>query len=149
MPVRTLSLTDFRSYRRLDIELAGGPHVVVGRNAAGKTNLVESLVLLSSGRSHRGGADTEMVRWGGDFARVGAGVEAHGRTEELEVVIFAVAARTAGPASASASTASTAAPRPWPPSCARSSSRPRTCCSSSARPRCAGTSSTTSWPSAR
>ena len=89
MPVQTLSLTDFRSYGRLDIELAGGPHVVVGRNAAGKTNLIESLVLLSSGRSYRGGADTEMVRWGGDFARVGAVVEAHGRPEELEVVIFA------------------------------------------------------------
>jgi DNA replication and repair protein RecF len=89
MPVQTLSLTDFRSYGRLDIELVGGPHVVVGRNAAGKTNLVESLVLLSSGRSYRGGADTEMVRWGGDFARVGAVVEAHGRPEELEVVIFA------------------------------------------------------------
>ena len=29
------------------------------------------------------------MRWGGDFARVGAVVEAHGRTEELEVVIFA------------------------------------------------------------
>ena len=33
--------------------LGDGPHVVVGRNAAGKTNLVESLVVLSSGRSHR------------------------------------------------------------------------------------------------
>lgn len=91
MPVQTLSLTDFRSYERLDIELAGGPHVVLGRNAAGKSNLVESLVLLSSGRSYRGGADTEMVRWGGDFARVAAAVEAHGRPEELEVVIFASA----------------------------------------------------------
>jgi DNA replication and repair protein RecF len=92
MPVRTLSLTDFRSYPRLDIELAGGPHVVVGRNAAGKTNLVESLVLLSTGRSHRGGADTEMVRWGGGFARIAAAVEAGGRVEELEVVVFATAA---------------------------------------------------------
>ena len=91
MPVLTLSLTDFRSYHQLDIELAGGPHVVVGRNAAGKTNLVESLVLLSSGHSHRGGADTEMVRWGRDFARVAAVVEIGSRIEELEVVVLAAA----------------------------------------------------------
>jgi DNA replication and repair protein RecF len=91
MPVQTLSLTDFRSYPRLAIELTGGPHVVVGRNAAGKSNLVEALVLLSSGRSYRGGADTEMVRWGTDFARVGAAVESAGRIEELEVVVLAAA----------------------------------------------------------
>lgn len=91
MPVLTLALTDFRSYRQLDIELLAGPHVIVGRNAAGKTNLVESLALLSSGHSHRGGADTDMVRWGSDFARAGATVESGGRIEELEVVILATA----------------------------------------------------------
>jgi DNA replication and repair protein RecF len=89
MSVRTLSLLGFRSYEQLDLELGDGPHVVVGRNAAGKTNLVEAIVLLSSGRSHRSSADQEMVRWGGDFARAAARVERAGRAEELEVVIHA------------------------------------------------------------
>ncbi len=94
MAVRTLRLSGFRSYPELIIEFGDGPHVVVGRNAAGKTNLVEALVLLSSGRSHRSSAEPEMVRWGADFARAAAGVEHAGRTEELEVVIHA---RGAGP----------------------------------------------------
>lgn len=89
MPVRTLSLDGFRSYERLSLSFEDGPHVVVGRNAAGKTNLVEALVLLSTGRSHRSSSDPEMVRWGAEFARAAAGVESGGRHEELEVVVHA------------------------------------------------------------
>ncbi len=87
MSVRTLTLSGFRSYEELEMTFADGPHVVVGRNAAGKTNLVEALVVLSSGRSHRSPADPEMVRWGADFARATAVVESEGRSEQLEVVI--------------------------------------------------------------
>ena len=89
MPVRTLLLDGFRSYEHLQVAFGRGPHVVVGRNAAGKTNLVEALVVLSTGRSHRSGSDPEMVRWGADFARSAATVENDGRTEELEVVVHA------------------------------------------------------------
>ena len=94
MPVRTLSLDGFRSYEHLEVAFGDGPHVVVGRNAAGKTNLVEALVVLSSGRSHRSSSDPELVRWGADFARTCARVESDGRTEELEVVVHA---KVAGP----------------------------------------------------
>jgi DNA replication and repair protein RecF len=89
MPVRNLTLSGFRSYEQLHIDFGDGPHVVVGRNAAGKTNLVEALVVLSSGRSHRSSTDTEMVRWGSEFARAAVVVESDGRSEELEVVVYA------------------------------------------------------------
>jgi DNA replication and repair protein RecF len=94
MPVRTLTLHGFRSYEHLEVAFGDGPQVVVGRNAAGKTNLVEALVVLSSGRSHRSSSDPELVRWGADLARVSARVELAGRSEELEVVVHA---RGAGP----------------------------------------------------
>lgn len=89
MPVRTLTLDGFRSYEHLEIAFGDGPHVVVGRNAAGKTNLVEALVVLSTGRSHRSSADPELVHWGAEFARSSATVEGDGRTQELEVVVHA------------------------------------------------------------
>jgi DNA replication and repair protein RecF len=89
MPVRAISLSGFRSYEHLEMTLADGPHLVVGPNAAGKTNLVEALVVLSSGRSHRGSPDVEMVRWGSDVARVLARIERAGRSDEPEVVIQA------------------------------------------------------------
>jgi DNA replication and repair protein RecF len=42
----------------------------VGQNAAGKTTLLEGIVLLAWGRSHRTSTEAELVRWGGDLARV-------------------------------------------------------------------------------
>ena len=41
-----------------------------GPNAAGKTSLLEAMVLLAWGRSHRTNADGELIRWGTDLARV-------------------------------------------------------------------------------
>jgi len=41
----------------------------VGPNAAGKTSLLEAIVLLALGRSHRTSTDTELIRWGRPFAR--------------------------------------------------------------------------------
>jgi DNA replication and repair protein RecF len=43
---------------------------VWGPNAAGKTSLLESIVLLAWGRSHRTSADGELIRWGTDLARI-------------------------------------------------------------------------------
>jgi len=47
-----------------------GPQLVWGPNAAGKTSLLEAIVLLAWGRSHRTSVDAELVRWGSDLARV-------------------------------------------------------------------------------
>jgi len=47
-----------------------GPHLVWGPNAAGKTSLLEAMVLLAWGRSHRTSTDGELIRWGTDLARV-------------------------------------------------------------------------------
>jgi DNA replication and repair protein RecF len=75
--VDRLSLSGFRSYAVLDLRLGQGPQVIVGDNAAGKTNLIEAIVLLARGASHRSTNDTELVRWGDPFARLEAVVE-HG-----------------------------------------------------------------------
>jgi DNA replication and repair protein RecF len=89
VPVRRLTLLGFRSYAHLDLALDDGPHVVAGRNAAGKTNLLESIVVLSRGRSHRAGSDAELISWGQPFARLEADVTRAdpGATARLEVVL--------------------------------------------------------------
>ena len=50
--------------------LGPGPQLVWGANAAGKTTLLEAIVMLALGRSHRTGADAELIRWGADYLRV-------------------------------------------------------------------------------
>ena len=85
MPVDHLSIRGFRSYRELDVDFPGGPQVVVGHNAAGKTNLLEAMVVLSQGGSHRTTADQELISWGEPMARL----EATLSTGRIEVVLLA------------------------------------------------------------
>jgi len=86
--VERLTLLGFRSYATLDVRFSAGPQVIVGRNAAGKTNLLEALVVLSLGHSHRTSTDLDMVSWEAPFARLEAHVGSGGQgTDELELVL--------------------------------------------------------------
>jgi DNA replication and repair protein RecF len=60
-----------------------GPHLIWGPNAAGKTSLLEAMVMLAWGRSHRTSADGELIRWSTDLARL----EGHVGSDVLEVAI--------------------------------------------------------------
>ncbi len=65
-----LLLTDLRAYATLDVSFEAGPQLVWGPNAAGKTSLLEAMVLLARGGSHRTTTDLELIRWGADVTRV-------------------------------------------------------------------------------
>jgi DNA replication and repair protein RecF len=70
MALTRLALVDFRSYAEAEISPDPGLTVVAGPNGTGKTNLLEAIHTAIVGRSHRAGADVELVRHGAPFARV-------------------------------------------------------------------------------
>jgi DNA replication and repair protein RecF len=86
----SLSIRDLRGYTELDAVFGPGPHLVWGPNAAGKTSLVEAIVLLAWGHSHRTSTDTELIRWGADLARVEGTAQLEGPTgpETIEVALL-------------------------------------------------------------
>lgn len=65
-----LTLHDFRSYGAADVRLGPGLTVVVGRNGAGKTNLLEALYFACTGRSCRTANEREVVRFGAELTRL-------------------------------------------------------------------------------
>jgi DNA replication and repair protein RecF len=69
MKVEGLELTNFRSYERAAFELHPDVTLVVGPNASGKTNLLESLYVLASTKSFRA-KDRDLMRHGQDFYRI-------------------------------------------------------------------------------
>lgn len=71
MELTSLSLTNFRSYDERRFEFGPGVTVVVGPNASGKTNLLESLYVLASTKSFRT-KDAGLVRHGQSHFRVAA-----------------------------------------------------------------------------
>ncbi|MBI2776916.1 MAG: DNA replication/repair protein RecF [Chloroflexi bacterium] len=87
----SIRLADLRGYGALDASFAAGPQLVWGPNAAGKTSLLEGIVLLAWGHSHRTTTDTELIRWGAELARVEGTVGG----ETLEVALVQPGSRTA------------------------------------------------------
>ena len=97
----SLTLTDFRSYERAELETGGEAVFLFGPNGAGKTNLLEAISLLSPGRGLRGVSIAELgrrapgeavgrawsvsarIRNGDDEARIGTGVEAPGAARRI------------------------------------------------------------------
>ena len=63
MRLTHLSLTNVRTYERLELELGRGIHVIAGENAAGKSNLLDAVAMLATTRSHRGGNDLDLINW--------------------------------------------------------------------------------------
>ena len=61
MHITHLSLTNFRNYRSLDLDLAAKAIVIQGDNAQGKTNLLESVYMLATTKSHRASSDRELL----------------------------------------------------------------------------------------
>jgi DNA replication and repair protein RecF len=82
--VRTLWLTDFRSYASAQLDLSPGLTALVGANGEGKTNLLEALGWLATLSSFRGAATEALVRWGAPFAVVRALAERDGRELLIE-----------------------------------------------------------------
>ncbi|MBL4854000.1 MAG: DNA replication/repair protein RecF [Robiginitomaculum sp.] len=66
--IKTLLLSDFRSYTVLDIAFDGRPVVLYGENGAGKTNLLEAVSLLSPGRGLRRAKLVDFARRDGEVA---------------------------------------------------------------------------------
>ncbi len=74
MFVSRLRLVNFRSYHDATVEFAPGLNVIVGRNASGKTNLLEGAWFALRASSPRTTKDDKAVRWGAGFARAEASV---------------------------------------------------------------------------
>ncbi|PYI68093.1 DNA replication/repair protein RecF [Arthrobacter livingstonensis] len=90
-----LSLTDFRSYAQVDLELSPGVTVLLGSNGLGKTNLVEAIGYLSSLSSHRVSADAPLLRFGTEQALIRAKLVRGAQKLVVEVEINASRANRA------------------------------------------------------
>jgi DNA replication and repair protein RecF len=81
--VAVVHLRWFRNYEDLRIEPSAGLTILVGPNAAGKTNVIEGIQICTSGRSFRRPRWDEVVKWGSSTA----GLSVTARDERTEVVL--------------------------------------------------------------
>lgn len=91
MHISQISLTNYRNYSRLTLNLPAGPILLRGDNANGKTNLLEAIYFLSTTRSAHARTDQQLINWlilrqeTMPFARVEATI--HGLAEPFTIAI--------------------------------------------------------------
>ena len=88
MRLDKLKLRDFRNYAALELDMDPGVNLIVGNNAQGKTNLLEAISYLGSGKSFRAFKSSEMIRFGADFADFEGEVFSQERNQTLRWVLF-------------------------------------------------------------
>jgi DNA replication and repair protein RecF len=87
MYLKHLELRNYRNYERVSTDFSPQINVLIGSNAQGKTNLLESVYVLAITRSHRSNNDKELIRFGSDFARIDGRVSRKRGTTDLRLVI--------------------------------------------------------------
>ena len=87
MRVDRLNLQDFRNYGNATAEFDPGINVISGRNAQGKTNLLEAVFLLAAGRSFRTRFDRELIGFDRETAELSAAVFAAERAQSVRILL--------------------------------------------------------------
>lgn len=87
MKLKWLKLEGFRNYADLELTLDTEITALVGLNAQGKTNLLESIAFLALGKSFRAHRSLETLHWNHPHGRVKGVVEENGKDVELEIFL--------------------------------------------------------------
>ncbi|MGF7159060.1 DNA replication and repair protein RecF [Rhodoligotrophos appendicifer] len=85
LALNRLTLTDFRNYAHLRLDVGAGLVVLTGPNGAGKTNLLEALSLLCPGRGLRSATYPELSRHGGEGGQWAIAARLDGPEAELRI----------------------------------------------------------------
>lgn len=83
--LKKLYLFQFRNYKRLELDFSPGVNWIHGRNAKGKTNLLEAIYLLSTGRSFRSHHLDQMIMHGAEYFFVEAEIEKQGLSQTIKI----------------------------------------------------------------
>ncbi len=72
MYIKSLSLKNFRNYKEEYIEFSPKKNIIYGLNGQGKTNIIEALYFMQTGKSYRCTKERETIRFGCSYAKIEA-----------------------------------------------------------------------------
>jgi DNA replication and repair protein RecF len=87
--VSRVTVRNFRNYKSAALDLHDGRNVLIGENAQGKTNLLEAIELIASGRSDRSSSDRELIYRGENQALIEVSYHSAGYSETACLLLTA------------------------------------------------------------
>lgn len=88
MILNRISLRDYRSYENVTLDFDPGVNLIIGENAQGKTNLLEAIGYLGTGKSFRTQKTGELVRFGAEFADLDGKIFSQERNQSIRWLLF-------------------------------------------------------------
>lgn len=85
MKINSLKLKNFRNYDLLSLNLNPATNIFYGDNAQGKTNILESIYLCGTSKSHRGTKDKDMILFGQEESHIEAVVDKRGMVYRIDM----------------------------------------------------------------
>jgi DNA replication and repair protein RecF len=87
MILNELTLSQFRSYGKTMFSFSPGVTLLTGDNTTGKTNVLEAIYLLATGKSFRADTDREVIRWGKEVSVVSCTLLDGNDSTKLQIMI--------------------------------------------------------------
>jgi len=87
MEIQKLKLSNFRNQKKKLFDFSSTITVILGPNASGKTNILEAINFLSSGKSFRAKVEEEMINYNSDISRIKGRIKLNSESIDLETVL--------------------------------------------------------------
>jgi DNA replication and repair protein RecF len=87
MYIEQLYLKDYRNYEALEVSFENKVNVILGENAQGKTNVIESIYVLAMAKSHRTSNDKDLIGWDKEYAKIEGRVKKQYGSIPMQLVI--------------------------------------------------------------
>lgn len=85
MLIKKIKLCNYRNYEEVELEFAKDANVLYGDNAQGKTNILESIYMCGTTKSHLGSKDKEIIRIGENESHIKMYVEKNGLEHKIDM----------------------------------------------------------------
>lgn len=85
MILKSVALSHFRNYNDLYMEFDRGTNILYGDNAQGKTNVLESIYVSGTTKSHKGSKDRELIQFGQEESHIRTIVEKGGVDFQIDM----------------------------------------------------------------
>lgn len=87
MIIKNLNLVNFRNYSKLNLDLSPKMNIIIGKNASGKTNILESICVLALTKTYKNGVEPNLITFGKNQCKVRGKIKTNKLLKNLEVFI--------------------------------------------------------------